>query len=88
MGERRLYEFGSFRLDACGPGLFRGDEIVSLAPKAADTLLLLVENAGKVVEKEELLKKVWRDAFVEEGSLTRTISLLRKALGESEQEYW
>lgn len=87
MAERRLYEFGQFRLDARGPVLMRGDEIVPLAPKAADTLLLLVENAGKVVEKEELLKKVWRDAFVEEGSLTRTIWLLRKALGEREQEY-
>lgn len=87
MTERRLYEFGPFRLDARGPVLFRHGEIVSLAPKAASTLLLLVENAGKVIEKQELLEKVWRDAFVEEGSLTRTISLLRKALSEGEQEY-
>ena len=87
MTELRSYEFGPFRLDAAGPVLLRDGEIVSLAPKAAYTLLLLVENAGKVVDKEELLKKVWRDTFVEEGSLTRTVWLLRKALGESEPEY-
>lgn len=80
MGDRRFYEFGRFRLDATGHMLFCGGETVPLTPKAADTLLLLVENAGQVVEKEDLLKKVWQDAFVEEGSLTRTISVLRKAL--------
>ena len=87
MAERRSYEFGPFRLDAAGPVLFRNNEIVPLAPKAADTLLLLVENAGKVLDKEELLQKVWPEAFVEESSLTRTVSLLRRALGPSEQQY-
>ena len=85
---RRFYEFGRFRLDSTGRVLFRGDEAVPLSPKAADVLLLLVQNAGSVVEKKELLSRVWQDAFVEEGSLTRTISILRKVLraGDDGQE--
>jgi TolB-like protein/Flp pilus assembly protein TadD len=85
---RHLYEFGRFRLDSTGRVLFRGDEAVPLSPKAADVLLLLVQNAGRVLEKKELLNKVWQGAFVEEGSLTRTISILRKFLeaGDDGQE--
>ena len=82
MVERRFYEFGPYRLQTPGALLYRGSELVPLPPKVAQTLLLLVENAGEVVEKDELLKKVWRDAFVEEGSLARTISVLRKTLGD------
>jgi TolB-like protein/Flp pilus assembly protein TadD len=82
-----VYEFGRFRLDAKGRMLFRGNAPVSLPPKAVDTLLMLVENAGAVTDKAEILRHVWKDAFVEEGSLTRTISMLRKALGERHQEY-
>ena len=77
---RPFYEFGRFRLDGTGRVLFRGDEAVPLSPKAADVLLLLVQNAGNVVEKKELLNTVWQGEFVEEGSLTRTISILRKVL--------
>lgn len=87
MAPMGYYEFGGFRLEARGRMLFRGIAPVPLPPKAIDTLLMLVENAGTVVDKGEILNRVWKDAFVEEGSLTRTISLLRKALGESEQEY-
>lgn len=87
MLEIEYYEFNGYRLDAKGRMLFRGNAAVSLPPKAVGTLLLLVENAGAVVDKEELLKKVWHDAIVEEGSLTRTISILRKALGKTEQQY-
>ena len=85
---RPFYEFGRFRLDGTGRVLFRGDEAVPLSPKAAAVLLLLVQNAGSVVEKKELLNRVWQDAFVEEGSLTRTISILRKVLqaGDKEKE--
>ena len=85
---RPFYEFGRFRLDGTGRVLFRGDEAVPLSPKAADVLLLLVQNAGNVVEKKELLDTVWRGEFVEEGSLTRTISMLRKVLeaGDDGQE--
>jgi len=87
--ERRFYEFGRFRLDLIDRVLLRDGEAIPLPPKAADTLVFLVQNAGSVVEKQRLLKQVWKDAFVEEGSLTRTISILRKALGDSvhEQEF-
>jgi TolB-like protein/Tfp pilus assembly protein PilF len=89
VADRRFYQFGSFRLDASGRFLFRGNAPIPLPPKAVETLVLLVENAGAVMEKEQILKQVWKDAFVEEGSLTRTISLLRKALEKAEhgQEY-
>ena len=80
MADRRSYQFGRFRLDASGRVLYRSGQAVALPPKAADTLLLLVQRAGELVEKEDLLKQVWPDSFVEEGSLTRTISILRKAL--------
>jgi TolB-like protein/Tfp pilus assembly protein PilF len=85
----KSYRFGPYRLQTPGPLLYRKDEAVPLPPKVAQTLLLLVERAGEVVQKEELLGKVWQDAFVEEGSLTRTISVLRKALhdGEKGQEF-
>jgi len=80
VSDRRYYEFGQFRLDASGHMLFRGTVPVPLPPKAVDTLLVLVQNAGAVIDKEEIFKQVWKGAFVEEGSLTRTISILRKAL--------
>ncbi len=82
MANRRFYEFGRFRLDATGRILFREGQMVPLPPKIADTLLVLVENAGEVVGKEELLKKVWPDTFVGESNLTRTISILRNALAD------
>lgn len=84
MAERHSYEFGPFRLDVGGRLLFRGSEHVPLPPKAVDILVLLVENAGNVVEKDDLLKQVWQGTFVEEGSLARAISVLRKALGDGE----
>jgi len=70
-----VYEFGPFRFEAEGRLLFRKGQVLSIPPKVADTLLLLVQRAGKVIEKEELLRRVWPDAFIEEGSLTRTISV-------------
>jgi TolB-like protein/Flp pilus assembly protein TadD len=82
MAGTRFYTFGPFRFDATGRALFRGARMVPIPPKAADTLLLLVENAGSVVTKEQLLATVWRDTFVEEGSLTRSISVLRKLLDD------
>ena len=84
LADRHFYTFGRFRLDPAGRILFRGERAVPLPPKAADMLLLLVRNAGTVIEKRDLVKQVWRDAFVEEGSLTRTISILRKALDTGE----
>ena len=78
-----LYEFGEFRLDLRTRRLLRGNEIVSLTPKEFELLLFLVENAGRVVEKEELLEKLWADTFVEEGTLTRYVSWLRKKLADN-----
>ncbi len=89
MADRRFYEFGRFRLDTNGHILFCGEQAVPLPPKATDILFLMVQNAGHVVEKEALLREVWPDTIVEEGSLTRAISILRKALEENDegQEY-
>jgi len=78
----RLYEFGPFCLDPSERKLLRGNEIVVLTPKAFDTLLLLVRNSGHLLEKDELITMLWPDSFVEEGSLSNNIFLLRKALGE------
>lgn len=77
-----LYEFGPFRLNATERLLQRGNEIVPLTPKVVDTLLLLVENSGHVVEKNAFLQQLWPDSFVEESSLAQNISLLRRALAE------
>jgi TolB-like protein/DNA-binding winged helix-turn-helix (wHTH) protein/tetratricopeptide (TPR) repeat protein len=76
------YEFGPFRLDPAEHKLRRGNEIVPLTPKAFDTLLVLVQNSGHLVEKGQLIRMLWPDTFVEEGSLSNNIFLLRKAFGE------
>src|SRR6266536_4819535 len=78
-----LYEFGRFRLDPAEHSLLRDGQPVALRPKVFDILLVLVENSGHLVEKEELLEKVWPGQFVEEGNLNKNISMLRHALGES-----
>jgi len=78
-----LYEFGDFRLDAAERCLLRAGEPVALTPKAFDTLLLLVSRSGHIVEKDELLREVWPDAFVEEATVAQNIFTLRKALGQS-----
>ena len=77
----RLCEFGPFRLDPAERKLLRGNEVVVLTPKAFDTLYLLVRNSGRVLEKDELIRMIWPNTFVEEGSLSNHIFLLRKALG-------
>jgi DNA-binding winged helix-turn-helix (wHTH) protein/TolB-like protein/Flp pilus assembly protein TadD len=77
-----FFEFGPFRLDAEERLLFRSSELVSLTPKVFDTLLVLIENRGRLLEKDALMNAVWPDTFVEECSLAQNISLLRKALGE------
>ncbi|HLG15085.1 MAG TPA: winged helix-turn-helix domain-containing protein [Blastocatellia bacterium] len=78
----QFYEFGRFRVDAGQRLLLRDGEVVPLTPKVFDILLALVQNSGRIVEKDDLMKRVWPDAFVEEGNLTQNISLLRKSLGE------
>src|SRR5215510_7036286 len=77
-----IYEFGPFRLDAAELLLLRDGEAVPLTPKAFDLLLALVERHGHLLEKEELLKTIWPDTFVEETNLASNISLIRKALGD------
>lgn len=77
------YEFGRFRVKSDERLLLRGQDLVSLTPKAFDILLTLLENDGRIVPKDDLMKKVWPNTFVEEGNLTQNVSLLRKALGES-----
>jgi DNA-binding winged helix-turn-helix (wHTH) protein/TolB-like protein len=81
--EKNLYEFGAFHLKASQRLLLRDREPVPLPPKAFETLLLLVRNSGLVLGKEELMKTLWPNTFVEENNLTQHISLLRRVLGEA-----
>ena len=86
---KRLYECGPFLLDPENRILARDGEPIPLPPKAFETLLLLVEQRGALLEKERLLRTVWPDTFVEENNLTQYVSLLRKVLGDNagEQQY-
>src|SRR5882724_13663704 len=83
---KRLYEFGPFRLDPQKRLLVRENEAVPLTPKAIETLIVLVENCSRVVSKDDLMKRLWPDSFVEESNLSLNIFMLRKALGDSAQE--
>ena len=85
---KRVYEFGSFRIDTAERVLLREGKPVSLTPKAFEVLILLVESSGHIVEKEELINRVWSDSFVEEGNLKVTVSMLRKVLeSPGEQQF-
>ncbi|HZI79748.1 MAG TPA: winged helix-turn-helix domain-containing protein [Vicinamibacterales bacterium] len=84
MNESDLFVFGDFTVDPRQRLLLRGTEVVGLEPKVFDTLLALVQDAGRALAKDELLSRVWPDAFVEEGSLTRNISTLRKILATAD----
>src|SRR5215510_5390244 len=81
---KHIYEFGPFRLVVAEHLLLLDGETVQLTPKAFDLLLALVERHGHLLEKDELLKKVWPDTFVEEANLASNISQLRKALGDGD----
>jgi len=80
---RRLFEFGRFRLDRSERFLFQDGAAVPLSPRLFDTLLVLVENRGHIVEKNDLMRKVWNGVAVEENNLTQSISALRKILGDN-----
>jgi DNA-binding winged helix-turn-helix (wHTH) protein len=82
MAKPTVYEFGPFRLDLARQLLLREGEAVTLQRRTFETLALLVENSGRLVEKEEFMQAVWRDSFVEDGSLTVNISILRRTLGD------
>src|SRR6516164_7817358 len=84
--EKQCLEFGPFRIEESERVLRRGTKVIPLAPKAVETLLVLASSQGRVVEKDELMKRVWPDTFVEEGGLARNISLLRKALGSGPRD--
>ena len=77
-----IYEFAGFRLSSAERVLRRGSEILPLTPKAFETLFILVRHAENVVSKEDLMRAVWPDSFVEEGNLAQNIFTLRKAMGE------
>lgn len=80
------YEFGPFRVDTRERQLIRNGEVVPLRPKVFDILLMLVQNSGHILTKEDVMKHVWSNTTVEEGNISRTISTLRTALGERPHE--
>jgi eukaryotic-like serine/threonine-protein kinase len=80
---KELYEFGPFRLDPSKRVLLRENQPVPLQMKAFETLLVLVRNSEQVVLKDDLMKSVWPDTFVEESNLAQNIFVLRKTLGDT-----
>ncbi|MGO9085650.1 MAG: winged helix-turn-helix domain-containing protein [Candidatus Sulfotelmatobacter sp.] len=82
---KSCFTFGELLLDVAERRLMRNGAVVPLAPKVFDTLLLFVENPAHLLEKDELMKRLWQDTFVGEDTLARNISTLRKALGESSE---
>jgi len=83
----QIYEFGDFRIDASKRLLTKGnDEPLPLTAKVFDTLLYLVRNQGKVIEKDQLMREIWADTIVEENNLSQNISILRRVLGEKPGE--
>ena len=83
---RNLYRFGPFDLDQEQRVVRRDGTKIALPPKAFDLLLYLVQNPLRLITKEELLRAVWPDSFVEEGNLTQNIFLLRKALNNPRED--
>jgi DNA-binding winged helix-turn-helix (wHTH) protein len=81
-----IFEFEGFILDGVERTLTRNGTLLALTPKAFDTLLYLVRNPGRMLSKDELIKEVWPDTFVEEVNLAVNISTLRKVLGEDPQD--
>jgi eukaryotic-like serine/threonine-protein kinase len=84
---KELYEFGPFRVDPERETLLREGEPVPLTSKTFQILLVLIRHSEEVVTKDELMKAVWPDTFVEEANLSRNIFMLRKALGETAQDH-
>src|SRR5713226_7059744 len=80
---KQFYRFGDFMVDTGQKVLLRQGTITPLTPKVFDTLLVLVENSGRIVKKEELMNQLWPDSFVEEANLTFNIQQLRKSLGDN-----
>src|SRR5437762_13560563 len=76
------YEFGQFRLELSDHSLLKNGRPIPLTPKAFEVLVCLIERQGHLVKKDELMQEVWADSFVEEGNVSRTIWMLRTALGD------
>lgn len=85
--EKRLYRFDGFVVDPVRRLLTRDGEPVVVTPKSFSVLLILLERRGEVVEKEELIRRIWPDTFVTEANLTQNVSALRKALGERANDH-
>src|SRR5688572_32854301 len=83
-GTARTYRFGPFVLDVADRSLKRDGAAISLTPKTFDLLVALVENAGRLVEKDALLRTVWPDVAVEEGNLTKGVFSLRQLLEQED----
>ena len=82
MANPRIFVFGEFSFDALDKVLWRDEKIVSLPPKTCELLCIFIENAGRLLTKEELMSAVWENTFVEEANLSHHIAVLRKSLGE------
>ena len=79
---QQIYKFDDFQLDVCERQLFRNGQVIPVPPKVFDTLLVLIENRGRLLTKDFLMQQIWTESFVEESCLTQYIFQLRKALGE------
>ena len=84
--DKEMYEFGPFSLDPAERVISRDGTPLSMTPKVFDTLVCLVRNQGRLLTKDELLKEVWPDTFVEESNLAQQIFVLRKTLGDAVDE--
>src|SRR5689334_16308510 len=80
--EPHIYEFDDFRLDAVRRVLLQSGELLPLTPRVFDTLLYFVQHHDRVIEKDELMRAIWPDSFVEENNLNQNVSTLRRALGK------
>src|SRR5215472_16478147 len=81
------YSFGPFLLDSQARTLLRNGESTTITGKSFDTLLMLVENRGRLVDKDELLSRVWAGSIVEEANLSQSIFTVRKILGDSPKDH-
>jgi len=84
---KAVFEFGCFRMNPAERLLLREQVPVQLPPKAFDALVVMVENHGRLLGKDELLRTVWPDAFVEESNLAQHISILRRTLRDGEEGF-
>src|SRR5580698_7424457 len=78
-----IFVFGEYRLDVRERRLWRSDKIVSLSPKTFDLLVIMLQGAGRLLEKDYLIRSVWPDSFVQDANLSVHIASLRKILGQS-----